>query len=582
MTQTSKKDYLILALILVVGLLLRLYNLDTYSIFFDEKSTMVVSQGLVLDGSNQKEIYLAPTFTPAEFWSQKTLADYYEAMSRSDIGNSPFYYLLLHFWLEIFGLSDFYARLFSVLFSVLIIGMIYLFGRRFFSSRTGLVAAALVAVEPFFISYGHQARNYSLTFFLALAATYFFLQIIENKANKRTSFWLYAGYILAAGLGLLSHFLTMSVLLAHAVYALFFLRTFEGWIKMAIAGVLTVSGLLWWLFFAGGQSTFANLNDQAVLYKSMAETSGQTFGDILPATVKNVFSKSIPTLSDEVIFTNGLSEVLQGKKNVILAILTGLFLIIWYRYKSKIKGPNWLIKSIPFLLLIGSFLYYNNHNVQFCILSVSIFALSFLYDIHQQATELQRKRLWLLYVMIVVPVSFIIVMSFKNGHTYALTQHRYSGSSFPYVILLISLLIQYYFSLPAIPRLIILLFMSVQLYFVGQRLNEFYQDRSIKYGYFGTPRTTNPFHLAAKKIIMVYQSGDTIVYPAKPNIILREHDRNFSNFRMRDAQLTNLYLPKDATYIQKVDTTEPDRILIRRKKQMFEIINLKGLRAGDD
>lgn len=582
MSQIYKKDFLILTVIIAIGIVLRLYNLDTYSIFFDEKSTMVVSQGLVLDGSNQKDLFLAPTFTPAQFWSQKTLADYYEAMARSDIGNSPFYYLLLHYWLEIFGLSDFSARLFSVVFSTLIIGLIYLFGRRFFSSKTGLIAAGLVAIEPFFISYGQQARNYSLTFFLALSATYFFLQIIENKTDKRRSLLLYTGYILTAGLGLLSHFLTFSVLLAHAVYALFFLRSLSGWIKMTIAGMLAISGLLWWLLFAGGQYTLDNLNDQATLYRSMAETSGQAFGEILPATVKNIFIKSIPTLSDEVIFTNGLSEALEGKKNVMLAIAVGLLLIIWYRNRSKINAPAWLGQSVPFLVILLGFLYYNNHRLQFSILSVSIFSLSFLYDIHHQANELQRKRLWLLYIVIAVPISFIIIMSFKNGHTYALTQHRYSGSSFPYVIILISLLLQYYFSLPLAFRGLILFFMTIQFYFVGQRLNEYYQDRSLKYSYFGIPRPTNPFYLAAKKIITVYQDGDTIVYPAKPNIVLREHDKNFSNFRMRDAQLTNLYFPKNATYIQKVDTTEPDRILIRRKKETLEIINLKGLRAGDD
>jgi hypothetical protein len=267
---------------------------------------------------------------------------------------------------------------------------------------------------------------------------------------------------------------------------------------------------------------------------------------------------------------------------VMLAIVIGLILIIWYRNSLKINAAGWLVQSVPFLVILLGFLYYNNHKLQFSILSVSIFALSFLYDIHCQASELQRKRLWFLYIMIVVPVSFIIIMSFKNGHTYALTQHRYSGSSFPYVIILVSLLLQYHFSLPAAFRVLILFFMTIQLYFVGQRLNEFYQDRSLKYGSFGVPRPANPFYLAAKKIIAVYQQGDTIVYPAKPNIILREQDRNFSNFRMRDAQLTNLYLPKNATYIQKVDTTERDRILIRRKKETLEIVNLKGLRAGDD
>jgi 4-amino-4-deoxy-L-arabinose transferase-like glycosyltransferase len=126
---------------------------------------MVISQGVVLEGANQKEVFSTlklsdsqfwktPTldyrplrvlrslsysetfspraFTPAEFWAPKTLEDYFEANNRSDIGNSPFYYLILHWWTVVFGLSDFSVRFLSVIFSVLIIGLTYLFGKRFF------------------------------------------------------------------------------------------------------------------------------------------------------------------------------------------------------------------------------------------------------------------------------------------------------------------------------------------------------------------------------------------------------------------------------------------------------------------
>ncbi len=582
MPEFFSRNTLLLTLILLGGTALRLYHLDTYSIFFDEKSTLVISQGMVLDGSDQKEIYLAPTFTPKEFWSDKTLADYYNAMARSDIGNSSFYYLLLHFWMEIFGLSDFSARLFSVVFSVLIIGATYLFGRRFFTENTGLIAAALVAIEPFFIAYSHQARNYSLTFFLTLLATSYFLRIIENKRDSRSTIYLYAGYILTAGLGLLSHFLTITVLLAHAIYALFYLRTLSGWIKMGVSAVLALSGVTWWMLFAGGRWTLSNLQDQADLYRSVAEKQAtDAFGVILPATLKNVFFKSLPIFSDLIIFTNGLTDALEGKKNVLFAITIGILLIIWYRTRKYLKLPELLTQAIPYLLLIPGFIFYSNHKFQFSILSVSILALSFLYDLHVKATEKQKPRLWLLYMMSLIPTLFLILMAFKNGHTYGIMQ-RYSGFSFPYVIILVALILQYYTRLPATLRTLLFLFLSIQLYFVGERLHEFYQDRSVKYGYFATPRPANPFYAAAKKITEVYQAGDTILYPAKPNLILTENDRNFSNYRMRDAQLTNLYLPKNADYIQKVDTTERDRIIIKRNNQALEIINLKGLRAGDD
>jgi len=616
MIQTTTKEYpktwLIFLVILLVGTFLRLYRLDSYSIFFDEKSTMVVSQGIVLEGANQKKVFSTRTlsvpefwkapvlnyqpkkilrsftyqetfkqrsFTPQEFWETKSIEDYYEAMNRSDIGNSPFYYLLLHGWMDIFGLSDFSARSFSVLFSVLIIGMTFLFGRRFFSANTGLIASGIVAIEPFFIAYSHQARNYSLTFFLTLLATYLFLQIIENNAGRKKTVYLYFGYILVAGLSLLSHFLTISVLLAHAVYALCFLRTIKGWIRMAVSAVLALSGLAWWLLFGGGQYTLYTLNYQTNLYKWVAETRpyDNPYGIILPATVKNVFNKALPIFSDLIIFTNGLTDGLAGRKNVIIAIATGLILILWFRFRDKINTPEWLGKRLPYILVIFTSLFYTNHKAQFCILSVSIFALSFIPDIHKNASPVQRKRLWLLYIMALVPTFFLIFMAFRGGHTYGLTQ-RYSGFSFPYVIIILGLLLQYFTKLQSEFRLIIFVFLALQFYYVGLRLQEFYEDRSVKYGYFANPRDSNPYYAAAQKIKEVYQKGDTIFYPAPIYPILSEMDRTYLPYSIRDAQLTNLYFPKNSDYVQMMDTTQTDRILIKRniQKDTLEIISLKG------
>ncbi|TDE16206.1 glycosyltransferase family 39 protein [Dyadobacter psychrotolerans] len=615
-TTENRKTWFILLLILIAGFLLRLYHLDSYSIFFDEKSTMVVSQGIVLEGANQKEAFStikvsarefwkaplpaphqAPkmlysftyqehftpkAFTPKEFWSPKHIADYYEAMTRSDIGNSPFYYLLLHYWLEVFGISDFTSRLFSVFFSVLIIGLTYKFAKRFFSVNTGLIAAAIVAIEPFFIAYSHQARNYSLTFFLTLLATYLFLRIIEGSKTKRNNSGLYLGYILSAGLGLLSHFLVIVVLAVHGLYALFFLRSFAGWIKMAVSAIAALSGLTWWLLYGGGQYTLYSLNHQAAEYKRFAATSpgNNPFG-VFPATFFYIYQKSLPIFSDLLIFTNGMADSLPGKRNFIVSVLVGILLTVWYRFRDRIKLPALVITGMPFVIVLISAVIYTSNKLQFCVLSIVIFTMSFLYDIHRNADKMKRKRLWLLYMMAVIPTSFLILMAIKGGHTNSI-QQRYSGFSFPYVIILVSLLLQYVYSLRSEIKYLIFFFLVVQSYFVAQRLQEFYEDRSLKYGGFVKPRVPNPYEKAALKIREIYHPGDTILYPAFKLQILSEMDRTYLPYSIQDAQLTNLYLPKTANYVQVMDTTQVDRILIKRNTEndTLEIINLKGLRYG--
>ena len=174
-------------------------------------------------------------------------------------------------------------------------------------------------------------------------------------------------------------------------------------------------------------------------------------------------------------------------------------------------------------------------------------------------------------------------MAIKGGHTNSI-QQRYSGFSFPYVIILVSLLLQYISALQSPVKYLIYFFLLIQCYFVAQRLQEFYADRSLKYGGFINPRVPNPYAAAARKIREVYQKGDTIFYPAFKLQILSEMDRTFLPYSLQDAQLTNLYLPKDADYIQIMDTTQVDRILLKRniKKDTLEIMNLKGLRYGSE
>ncbi len=566
---SKNRSWILLSVILAIGALLRFYHLDTYSIFFDEKSTMVVSQGIVLEGANQKAVFTQPSFTPSDFWEPKSVADYYEAMTRSDIGNSPFYYLLLHLWMDVFGLSDFSARALSVVFSLLIIGLTFLFARRFFSVNTALIAAAIVAIEPFFIAYSHQARNYSLTFFLALLSTYFLLRIVEDEQDitrKRRNYGPYAGYLIASFLCPLSHFLTVSVFLAQGIYVLFFLKA-RKWLPLAVTVVLAMSGICWWLVYGGGQWTLHSLDHQAKEYRRVAELMpyDNPYGIILPATLGNVFVKSLPIFSDLLIFANGLADALSGKKNLIVSLFVGFSITGLYHFRG-FRALSLTVRSLLLAALsIGPVFYYSESKAQFVVLSVAVLLLSFLPRIHRKASERKKRRLWLLYIMATVPTLFLILFAFKSGHTYGLTQ-RYSGFSFPYVICWIGLLLQYVgrMKLPEF-RVLIGIVLLMQAGFVGIRLTEFYGDRSVKYGYFAEPRDPNPYYAAAQRIQLLYQPGDTVFYGAPPIRIFNEMDRTFLPYSVQDAQLTNLYLPKDAAYVQVMDTIRIDKIILKQK-----------------
>lgn len=605
----------ILGLLLVSALCLRLFHVDRYGIFFDEKSTLLISQGICLEGANQRNVFTTTSttpagdtvytlrpFTPAEFWAPKTIADFIEANIRGDIGNSPTYYGILWLWTTVFGLSDLAIRLPSVLFSVLLVALLYAFVRRHIRLETpekteqvALLAAALATVEPFFIAYSQLARNYSLTFLLTLSATYLFLSILEraqpgNEPVRSTDVpaarlpkgALIGAYALLFALSVLSHYLSVTVFLCHALYALLVLRQVRTWVQLALAGAVGLGLVSLWFLYGGGAYTFKTLAYQAALYKSYALTNptNNPFGLILPATLPNILIRALPVFSDLFIFTNGLASNTDGLRNVVLSLCLGLVATgLLHAYRTAENPPNWVRLGFAVLLLVG-LPFYSLAPGRFLVLSAALPLLYLLIlgirSLPRQATP---RRTVFLVLLCLLPTFFLLFMAWRSGHTNGITQ-RYSGFSFPYVVVLIALAfrqlarLRWWFAAPLGAVL------AVQAFFVGQLLGQIYAGQEAKYTQFNNPRLPNPYWTIAQTLKARYVPGDTIVYPNKdvaPSS--NKMDRSFIQTSIFDAQLVNIYFPKNAGYVQRINPDEHNRVyLVKRSGQRELIYNLNGLR----
>ena len=171
-------------------------------------------------------------------------------------------------------------------------------------------------------------------------------------------------------------------------------------------------------------------------------------------------------------------------------------------------------------------------------------------------------------------------MSWRNNHTFGITQ-RYSGFSFPYVCLIIAMairqlaLLRWWFWVPVAAVGV------VQLYFVSQVLLQIYGGTEGKYTYFEKPRVQNPYWQAAQELKKQYAPGDTILYPNPERVIYSEEiDKTYSKVALLDAQLVNVYLPEDATYIQRIDPDEPNKIVLVKGEvgRKITIFDLKDVR----
>ncbi len=571
----------ILFLIIVLASLLRIYNLDKHGIFFDEKASVLVSQGMAMEGNTQKNCFYTNgklTFTPKEFWAKKSLEDYYDAIRRSDIGNSPFYYVMLHTWINIFGISDYSIRFLSVLFSISTILLLFLFIKEHFKNlQLALLACFLMAIEPFFIAYSQQARNYSLSFFLTLLATHFFLKIIKNEENGTKNNLLYLFYGILSALCLLSHFLTATVFMCHGLYVLLFVRKTRPWILLPIS--LSIGGLAfgYWILYGGGNYTFSTLSYQAkIYYKEAHQIPNPHAGYIDPATFTNVTKKSIPILTDLFISSNNILNDTMGKKNIIIAILISIF-SVFSLIKFQKTGQKLWIGVILGINLIGIIVYSTSKFQFLALVNCGLLFYLFIEYWRNIEDEMLKKQNWFLLILTFLPTFFLVLVTFKNGHTFGLSQ-RYSGFSFPYSIIIVSLaLLQANVKSKPINYIIWAIFI-IHLSYVGLTVKKVLNDESFKYNYRDKARFENPYPLIANKLERMYKTGDTIVYPSYVKTFY-ESDIYTKNIKrsVLDAQYVNLYLPKDAEFVQMIDVSEANKVILRKKDGLrVQIFDLKG------
>jgi uncharacterized membrane protein len=176
-----------LALILVVGLVLRVVQIGSDGLWLDEAYSVALAHMSIID-------------------MVKATA--------SDV-HPPLYYFLLHYWVMAFGDSEIVVRLLSVVFGIAAIVMIYELGRLLFNREVGLVGALVLALSVFQIFYSQDARMYSLLVLLSLLSLYFFVLYLQRPSRL-----ILVAYVLVTVLLLYTDVYGLFVVIVENVYLL--------------------------------------------------------------------------------------------------------------------------------------------------------------------------------------------------------------------------------------------------------------------------------------------------------------------------------------------------------------------------
>ncbi len=195
------KEKFFLILILILGLGLRLVKLD---------------QSFWLDEASQAQL---SSLSPSQIW-----------FNRPGDFQPPLFYFLAHYWLQL-GRSEIWLRLLPISFGILNIAVVYFLARAI-NPKLGLIAAFLLAINPFHVYYSQEFRMYSLLALLGTLSMFAFYK-------KHWSLFL------INALMLYTHYATVFLILSQLTYSLIFDRKL---IKLTLVNcVLSIVFYVPWL-----------------------------------------------------------------------------------------------------------------------------------------------------------------------------------------------------------------------------------------------------------------------------------------------------------------------------------------------
>jgi mannosyltransferase len=206
---------------------------------------------LLLDS---KGMWLDETFSG--WMASHSLPDLLQWLVKID-QHPPFYYVLLHYWTALFGVTPYDARLLSALLGAATIPIIYLIGARLSGAVLGLAAAVLLAVSPFHIYFGQETRMYALLTFNAAVAIYALARLLTDARASQPIGSQVREYLRARRWSSISTVATDLSWLALIVFSVATLLSHNTAVLFPLATNVFVLGLLLWQRIKRAETTLS-------------------------------------------------------------------------------------------------------------------------------------------------------------------------------------------------------------------------------------------------------------------------------------------------------------------------------------
>ncbi|HKA93276.1 MAG TPA: glycosyltransferase family 39 protein, partial [Acidimicrobiia bacterium] len=242
------------------------------------------------------------------------------------------------------------GRLWSIAFAVAAIPLVFLLGRRCFSTAVGLAGAALWAVLPLAVSYGRVVRTDSAGVFFALLALLLIVRLLDRALLRD---YVLAGVVL--GLGISSRYFLVTLLAALVVAGVIAIRRHVAGasIRRLAAGVgaavatFAVTTPYFLLDWSSTRASLANENTSNLGHDGLSPVGNLRWylGDAIPKSL---------TWPLALLAVVGIAVALRhGRDSRRLVLLAGVTTFLVAISMSELHWERWPLPILPVVVLFA-------------------------------------------------------------------------------------------------------------------------------------------------------------------------------------------------------------------------------------
>lgn len=301
----------------------------------------------------------------------------------------PLYFLLLHFWIQIFGTNVFAIRTLSLIFFIFSLPFIYIVAKASSNKNIAFLTIILIMLSPFIMWFTMEARMYTLLILVTIINHFLFLRTYNTDGERGKT-----EYVLSAIAGLYTHYFFIFLLASQAIYVLYErLYIKKSSFTKTYFALLFTSFLFFvpWIIYVLIQGKITNT--QPLLAKPTTYNIFQTLINFVfgfqKYNIQTVLISMWPLLIVLffAVFTQKRKIHIRNIEYFLITTFVPVILVFVISYFRPIFLPRYLIFVTPTMFLILAWLILNASKSLTSLVPMALLAVMILFLVYQNSSS---------------------------------------------------------------------------------------------------------------------------------------------------------------------------------------------------